>query len=136
MVFDTKFAIILRDDLAAWQALNVTAFLTSGVIAQFPEIIGEPYRDLSGNVYNAMSVQPVIVLAADAVTMAAIHRRSLDHGTTTSLYIEEMFSTGHDAANREIFGRFGPEDAKVVGIALRAERKIVDKITKGARKHP
>jgi hypothetical protein len=136
LVFDTKFAIVLRDDLAVWQALNVTAFLTSGVIAQFPEIIGEPYRDRSGNSYNAMSVQPVIVLAADAVTMAAIHRRSLDHGLTTSLYIEEMFSTGHDAANREVFGRFGPEDAKVVGFALRGERKIVDKITKGARKHP
>ena len=135
-MFDTKFAIVLRDDLAVWQALNVTAFLTSGVIAQFPEIIGEPYRDRSGNSYNAMSVQPVIVLAADTVTMVAIHRRSLDHGLTTSLYIEEMFSTGHDAANREVFGRFGPEDANVVGIALRGERKIVDKITKGARKHP
>ena len=135
-MFDTKFAIVLRDDLAAWQALNVTAFLTSGIIAQFPEIIGEPYGDRSGHVYNAMSVQPVIVLAADAVTMAVIHLRSLEHGVTTSLYIEEMFATGHDAANREVFGRFGPEDAKVVGIALRAERKIVDKITKGARKHP
>ena len=136
MVFDTKFAIVLRDDLAAWQALNVTAFLTSGVIAQFPEIIGEPYRDGTGNTYNPMSVQPVIVLSADAVAMATIHRRSLEQGITTSLYVEEMFSTGHDAANREVFGRFGPEDAKVVGIALRAEKKIVDKITKGARKHP
>ena len=136
MVFDTKFAIVLRDDLAAWQALNVTAFLTSGVIAQFPEIIGEPYRDGTGNTYNPMSVQPVIVLSADAVAMATIHRRSLEQGITTSLYVEEMFSTGHDAANREVFGRFGPEDAKVVGIALRSEKKIVDKITKGARKHP
>jgi hypothetical protein len=136
LVFETKFAIVLRDDLAAWQALNVTAFLTGGIIAQFPEIIGEPYRDSAGNIYNAMSVQPVIVLAADAPTMAAIHRRSLDHGMKTSLYVEEMFTTGHDAANREVFGRFSPEDAKVVGIALRADRKIVDKITKGARKYP
>ncbi len=136
MVFETKFAIVLRDDLPAWQARNVTAFLTSGIIAQFPGIIGEPYRDRSGNIYNAMSVQPVIVLAADAATMAAIHRRSLDQGVTTSLYVEEMFSTGHDAANRAVFAEFSPEDAKVVGLALRADRKIVDKITKGARKHP
>ncbi|TIU69464.1 MAG: DUF2000 family protein, partial [Mesorhizobium sp.] len=27
-MFDTKFAIVLRDDLAVWQKLNVTAFLT------------------------------------------------------------------------------------------------------------
>jgi hypothetical protein len=45
LVFDTKFAIVLRDDLAVWQKLNVTAFLTSGIVAQFPDIIGEPYRD-------------------------------------------------------------------------------------------
>jgi hypothetical protein len=136
IMFDTKFAIVLRDDLAAWQALNVTAFLTSGIAAQFPDIIGEAYRDRSGNVYNALSIQPMIVLAADREIMTAIHRRSLERNVTTSLYIEEMFSTGHDAANRAVFAEFAPEDAKVVGIALRAEKKIVDKITKGARMHP
>jgi hypothetical protein len=134
-MFDTKFAIVLRDDLAAWQELNVTAFLTSGIIAQFPAIIGDPYRDVAGNLYNPMSIQPVIVLSADGATMAKIHRRSLERGVTTSLYVEEMFSTGHDVANREVFGRFGPDDAKVVGIALRAEKKLVDKIVKGARMH-
>ena len=44
-MFDTKFAIVLRDDLAPWQALNVTAFLVSGVVAAAPGIIGEAYRD-------------------------------------------------------------------------------------------
>ncbi|SFQ39113.1 Protein of unknown function [Amycolatopsis rubida] len=29
--FDTKIAVLLRDDLASWQRLNVTAFLVSGV---------------------------------------------------------------------------------------------------------
>jgi hypothetical protein len=136
MTFDTKIALVLRDDLAPWQALNVTAFLTSGIVAQFPEIIGEPYRDRAGNIYNSLSIQPVIVLAADRTTLAAIHRRSLDQGLTTSLYIEEMFATGYDAANRAVFAEFGPDEAKVVGIALRADKKIVDRITRGARKHP
>jgi hypothetical protein len=131
-MFDTKIAIVLRDNLAAWQALNVTAFLTSGIIAQTPAIIGEAYRDRAGNVYNPLSIQPVIVLSADTGTIAAIHRRSLERDVRTSLYIEEMFATGHDAANRAVFADYAPEDAKVVGIALRAEKKIVDKITKGA----
>ena len=135
-MFDTKFAIVLRDDLASWQALNVTAFLASGIVAQDPEIIGEAYRDKAGNVYNAMSIQPAIVLAADAATMGAIHRRSLERGVRTSAYVEEMFSTGHDAANRAVFAEFGPDDAKIVGLALRAEKKVVDKIVKGARMHP
>ena len=30
-MFDTKIAIVVRDDLATWQKLNVTAFLMSGI---------------------------------------------------------------------------------------------------------
>lgn len=135
MVFDTKIAIVLREDLPVWQKLNVTAFLTSGIVAQFPEIIGEPYRDRAGNLYNPMSIQPVIVLSADAATLGTIHRRALERGVTTSAYVEEMFATGHDLANRAVFAEFTPDDAKIVGIALRAEKKLIDKITKGARMH-
>jgi len=135
-MFDTKIAIVVRDDLATWQKLNVTAFLTSGVVAQSPTIIGEAYRDAAGNVYNPMSIQPVVVLAADQETLRAIHRRSLEREVTTSAYIEEMFATGHDVANRQVFSEFQPDNARFVGIALRADKKIVDKITKGAKMHP
>ena len=135
-MFDTKIAIVLRDDLAQWQALNVTAFLTSGIVAQSPQIIGEPYRDRIGNLFNPLSIQPIIVLAADQATISDIHRRALAQNVKTSAYVEEMFSTGHDAANRAVFAEFAPDDAKIVGLALRAEKKVVDKITKGARKHP
>jgi hypothetical protein len=134
-MFDTKIAIVLRSDLQSWQKLNVTAFLSTGIAGQHPDIIGEPYRDRTGNVYNALSIQPIIVLSADKESIAAIHRRSLERGVTSSVFIEEMFSTGHDVANRNVFSEFAPEDAKVVGIALRADKKTVDKITKGASMH-
>lgn len=134
-MFDSKIAIVLRDDLAAWQALNVTAFLTGGLAGQSPEIIGEPYRDRSGNTYNPLVVQPIIILSAPSELLSNIHRRALNRGIVASVYIEEMFSTGHDAANRAVFAKFAPEDAKIVGIALRAEKKTTDKITKGARMH-
>jgi len=135
-MFDTKIAVILRDDLAVWQKLNVTAFLMSGIVAQTREIIGEPYRDGAGNVYNPLSVQPIVVMATDQEALRKIHQRSLEREVTTSLYIEEMFATGHDVANRQVFSEFSPDNAKVVGMALRADKKIVDKITKGARMHP
>ncbi|HTO30203.1 MAG TPA: DUF2000 family protein [Pararhizobium sp.] len=135
-MFETKFAIVLREDLPVWQKLNVTAFLTSGITAQKPGIIGEAYRDADGNVYNPLSIQPIIVLSTDQETLGKIHRRTLEREITSSLYIEEMFSTGHDAANRAAFAQFGPADAKVVGIAVHADKKLVDKITKGARMHP
>ncbi|MFS8045703.1 DUF2000 family protein [Rhizobium sp. BR 314] len=134
-MFDTKIAIVLRSDLQSWQKLNVTAFLSTGIAGQHPDIIGEAYRDRTGNVYHALSIQPIIVLSADQDKISAIHRRALERGVTSSVFIEEMFSTGHDVANRAVFSEFTPEDAKVVGIALRAEKKIVDKITKGASMH-
>ncbi|MBB4291405.1 hypothetical protein GGE16_003464 [Rhizobium leguminosarum] len=131
-MFDTKIAVVLRNNLAGWQKLNVTAFLMTGVAGGHPEIIGEPYKDRVGNLYNPLSIQPIIVLSADDATMSAIHRRALERAVTASLFIEEMFATGHDTANRAVFAEYAPEDAKVVGIALRAEKRIVDKITKGA----
>ncbi|WIE32401.1 DUF2000 family protein [Agrobacterium tumefaciens] len=134
-MFDTKIAVILRDDLAVWQKLNVTAFLMSGIVAQTREIIGEPYRDRAGNVYNPLSVQPIVVMATDQEALRKIQQRSLEREVTTSLYIEEMFATGHDVANRQVFSEFSPDNAKVVGMALRADKKIVDKITKGAKLH-
>lgn len=134
-MFDTKIAIILRDDLAVWQKLNVTAFLMSGIVGKTREIIGEQYRDGAGNVYNPLSIQPIVIMATDQEMLRKIHQRSLERDVTTSLYIEEMFSTGHDAANRQVFSEFSPDNAKVVGLALRTDKKIVDKITKGAKLH-
>ncbi|MFP5076402.1 DUF2000 family protein [Rhizobium sp. YIM 134829] len=135
-MFDTKIAIVLREDLAMWQKLNVTGFLVSGLAATHPEIIGEAYRDAAGHVYSPMSIQPMVVLAADQALLRTIQTRLIDRALTAAAYIEEMFSTGHDADNRAVFAQFSPETAKLVGLGLRAERKIVDKIMKGARMHP
>lgn len=135
-MFDTKIAYVLRDDLAGWQALNVTAFLASGVIGASADILGEDYVDAAGNRFHPLCIQPMIVLACDGATLSKIHRRALERGVRCAAYVEEMFATGHDEANREAFSAFTPEDAKIVGLGLRAERKLVDKITKGARMHP
>ncbi len=48
-MFDTKVALVLRDDLALWQKLNVTAFLTSGIVGGREELIGTAYEDAAGN---------------------------------------------------------------------------------------
>ena len=46
-----------------------------------------------------------------------------------------MFSTGHDVANRETVRAYTTENLPVVGIGLRADKKIVDKVIKGAKMH-
>ena len=57
-------------------------------------------------------------------------------GLTKAAYVRAMFSTGHDAANREVF-RAAPADAPdLVGLALRGPKKDIDRATKGAKLHP
>jgi len=134
-MFDTKIAIVLRDDLATWQKLNVTAFLSSGIVGATPNLLGEAYVDAAGNAYTPLAIQPMIVLAADAATLKTIYARAMDRGTRLSLYIEDMFATGNDADNRATVRQYAPSGMKIVGLALREDRKIVDKITKGATMH-
>ena len=135
VTFDTKIAIVVRDDLTVWQKLNVTAFLMSGIVSEHPEIIGEPYRDADGGRYSCLSRQPVIVLKTTAEKLGTIHRRAFERRLTVALYTEEMFLTGHDDANRAAVLEFRRDDMLLAGLALRAERKVVDKVCKGARMH-
>jgi hypothetical protein len=135
-MFGTKISIVVREDLATWQKLNVVAFLVSGVVGANSGLLGEPYEDAAGNAYNPLMIQPTIVLSADRETLKAIYGRAMERRVRLSLYIEDMFTTGHDAANRAAVKQYAPEAMNVVGLGLRDERKIVDKITKGARMHP
>ena len=135
-MFETKIALIVRDDLAVWQKLNVTAFLTSGIVGQAAELLGEPYLDADGNSYNPLAIQPMIVLAADAEAIKAIYGRAMQRGIKLSLYIEEMFKTGHDAANRAAVKQVPAAAMNIVGLGMHDDRKIIDKVTKGARMHP
>jgi hypothetical protein len=108
-MFDTKIAIVVRDDLATWQKLNVVAYLISGVVGANDGLIGELYEDAAGNIYNALMIQPTIILSADRDTLKAIYGRAMGRGARLSLYVEEMFSTGHDAANRAAVKQAQPD---------------------------
>lgn len=135
MEFETKFAIVVAEDLAVWQKLNVVAFLTSGVIAEANGIMGEPYRDASGQTYSPLCIQPVVVLKTRREKLPTFLARAERRGVKTAVYIEDMFTTGHDAANRATVTQYETADLPLVGIALRADRKEVDKIFKGAKLH-
>ncbi len=92
MQFETKLAVILRDDLAVWQKTNVTAFLVSGIAATAEGVVGAPHR--------------------------------------------ELFETGQDEANRAQVATVSAEELDLVGIAFRADRKVVDKVVDRLRFHP
>jgi hypothetical protein len=137
MKFDTKIAIAVQESLAAWQKLNVTAFLASAVAAADPEVIGEPYEDGSGNAYLPMFRQPVLVYAADGpAQLARVRALAVGRELATAVYIEEMFKTGHDEANRATVRAVAADDLPLVGLAVYGPRNAVDKVFKGLSLHP
>jgi hypothetical protein len=134
--FDTKIAVVLRDDLEVWQRLNVTAFLVSGIGWRAPEVIGEPYADADGTEYLPMFRQPVLVYAGSKETLTAAHERAVGRGLTVSLFTADLFATGNDRDNRAAVRAVLAKDLDLVGLAVYGPRNAVDKVTKGARLHP
>jgi hypothetical protein len=132
--FDTKIAVLVRDDLETWQRLNVTAFLASGIAAN-PELLGEPYLDADDTLYLPMLRQPVLVFEGGKETLAAAHERAVRRGLPTAVYTAEMFGTGHDEANRAAVRAVHQCALDLVGIAVHGPRNAVDKIVKGATLH-
>ena len=135
-MFDTKVALIVRNDLPTWQRLNVVAFLASGVAASAPEMIGEPYVDAAGRAYGRMLVQPMLVFESDLAGLQAALRIGLERELALQPYVHAMFATGHDEANREAFRNEDPDRLDLVGLALRGPKKAVDKAVKGLALHP
>ena len=135
--FDTKIAVVLRDDLAVWQKTNVTAFLVSGMAAANPRVVGEPYVDGSDNTYLPMFRQPVLVFEADRAGVRRAYERALERGVDElAVFTAELFSTTHDEANRAAVAAVPSAELDLVGIALRAERKLVDRVVDKLRRHP
>ncbi|MEU0134565.1 DUF2000 domain-containing protein [Streptomyces sp. NPDC006296] len=134
--FDTKIALLLRDDLETWQRLNVTAFLVSGLGTQVPEVIGEPYADADDTPYLPMFRQPVLVFAGPKELLTTAHGRAVSRGAVRAVFTSGLFATGHDEANRAAVRAVPGNDLDLVGLAVYGPRNAVDKILKGASMHP
>ena len=133
VTFGTKIALVVRSDLEAWQKLNVAAFLTSGIAAAFPDCIGAPYEDASGTPYHALIGQPILVYGADQAALTRALDRALSRDVKAAVYTEDMFKTTHDAANRAAVKAVARSDLNLVGLAFRAERKVIDKVLDGLK---
>lgn len=133
--FDTKIALLVRDDLVSWQRLNVTAFLASAIAAANPTIIGEPYADADETPYLAMFGQPVLVFEASRDVLSAAHGRALARDLPVAVFTAELFATGNDRDNRAAVRAVPRDKLDLVGLAMHGPRNAVDKIVKGSRMH-
>ena len=133
--FDTKIAVLLRDDLEVWQRLNVTSFLVSAIGQRNPEVIGEPYADADDTQYLPMFRQPVLVFEGSKENLVASRHRAVSRGVDLAIFTADLFATGNDRDNRAAVRATPRADLDLVGIAVYGPRGAVDKIVKGAHMH-
>lgn len=135
--FETKVAVVVRDDLATWQRLNVTAFLMSGIAADAgPAAIGEDYIDGDERHYLPLLVQPVLVFEASAAKLKTLRERAERRRVALAIYTREMFATGNDADNRAAVRAVATAQLDLVGAALRAPHRDADAVLRGLDRHP
>jgi hypothetical protein len=136
-MFSTKIAIVLDESLAVWQKANVTAFLASGLAGSDPALVGEPYGDASGNRYLPLCRQPILVYAADGAGLRRAYERAMAREVERlAIFTHDLFATAHDAANRAVVAAVAAADLRFAGIALHADRRVVDKVVDRLRPHP
>jgi hypothetical protein len=138
--FETKIAVLLREGLEPWQRLNVTAFLLSGLGSRLPEVIGEPHEDADadpdGTAYLPMSRQPVLVFEGTKEVLTAAHNRALSRVLPRAVFTSDLFTTGHDEANRAAVRAVPRDQLDLVGLLVHGPRDTVDKVLRGAWMHP
>jgi len=136
MTDETKIAVVVREDLAVWQKLNVTAFLVSGFGTRWPDVVGEPYRDASGGEYLSMFGVPVLVFGADAAAIRRAFDRARSRGLGIAVYTDELFATNNDRDNRAAVAGVQTDKLTLAGVAVCGDRRTVDKALDRLKLHP
>ena len=126
---------MLRDDLPTWQKLNVTAFMVSGIAGTVAGVVGEDYEDGSGNIYLPMFRQPVLVFTGTAEQMRTVYERMRSRDLRFAIFTEELFRPATTSTIAPPSERARASDLNIVGLAVRADKKIMDKVLRGLSLH-
>jgi hypothetical protein len=107
----------------------------SGVAGTDADTIGEPYEDASGHRYLPMFRQPVLIFAGSGEQLRRAYDRLRAGGLVFSVFTDDLFATNNDGDNRAAVKAVHSEDLRLAGMALRGDRKAIDKALKGLSLH-
>ena len=135
-MYDTKIAIIIRQDLQTWQKLNVAAFLASSVAVQFPQTHGQAFVNASGSTYLPFMKHPILLYGADnEAQMKRAFGRAKDRELAIGIYTMPLFSTKNEEGNLLEIASYTDENQDLVGLIVYGENRKVDKTLSGLRFH-
>ncbi|MFD2935049.1 DUF2000 family protein [Spirosoma flavum] len=136
-MYDTKIAIVIRDDLPTWQKLNVAAFLASSVAIQFPQTHGQSFVNASGSTYLPFIKQPILIYKAENdLQMKRAFQRAKQRELALGIYTSPLFSTKNEEGNHVEIAKSTDEDQDLVGLIVYGENRKVDKALDGLAYHP
>lgn len=136
-MYDTKIALIIRQDLQTWQKLNVAAFLASSIAIQFPLTHGQAFVNASGSAYLPFLKQPILIYGADDEgQMKRAFGRAKDRDLAIGIYTMSLFSTKNEEGNLIEIAKCTDEEQDLAGLVLYGENRKVDKAISGLRFHP
>jgi hypothetical protein len=80
--------------------------------------------------------QPILIFEATGHDLTRVRRRAVERGIVCAIYTRALFATRNDADNRAAVAAVVTDDLDIVGIRQHADRKDVDRVTKGLALHP
>jgi hypothetical protein len=127
-MYDNKIAVVILNDLANWQKLNVTSFLASSVAISFPETHGAPLVSASGTPYLPFLKHPILIYSADSSEMLKrAFTRARERDLQVGIYTRQLFATKNEGENLAEIAKCTDADLDLVGIVVYGENKKVDK---------
>lgn len=136
-MYDSKIALVIRQDLETWQKLNVAAFLASSVAIQYPQTHGQAFVNASGSTYLPFMKHPILIYGADnEAQLKRAFKRARERELAIGIYTKPLFSTKNEEENLAEIARYADEDQDLVGLVMYGENRKVDKALDGLRFHP
>ena len=133
---DNKLVLVIKDNLASWQKLNVAAFLASSVAIRFPETHGAEFVNASGSAYLPFIKQPILIYKAEnSDEMNRAFARAKERDLHIGIYTEPLFATKNEAENQIEIAKATDQSQVLVGIAIYGEAKKIDKAIDKLKRH-
>ena len=129
-------AILVLEDLAIWQELNVTALLATGIAAAAPEAMGQAYVDAAGRRHAPLPGQPMLIFGTGPETLLRAYRAAIACGLTRHLRAGHVLDRSRRGQPCRRVLAEPAEAPDLDGLALRGPRRGIDKATKRALLHP
>jgi len=71
----------------------------------------------------------IMILSANVDEIRRVYGRALSRNVKLAIFTEELFSTTHDEENRAAVKKCASEDSNLVGMAMRDDKKVINKGT-------